>query len=90
MLGKVFALCGSDEQAEFLNVAGKTLRRACDDSAAFEAQCCWIVDKLDGNGRDLIERLAAFIEHDKETPLVVKRVVYEDVVEKRVVEEETP
>jgi hypothetical protein len=88
MLGKVFALCGSDEQAEFLNVAGKTLRRACEDGAAFEAQCCWIVDKLDGNGRDLVKRLAAFIAHDEETPHVVHRVVYQDEIVPRPVEAE--
>jgi hypothetical protein len=87
MLGRLFGLCGSDEQAEFLNAAGKSLRRAAEDNSAIDMQCCWIVDHLDDAGRDLVKRLAAFIEHDETTPRVEKRVVYEDVIVRREVEE---
>lgn len=83
MLGKVFAFCTDDEQAQFLNEAGKTLRRSCGDISHLDMQCCMIVDKLDGDGRELIKRLAEFIKSDEETPQVVKRVVYEDEVRAR-------
>jgi hypothetical protein len=86
MLGAIFAHLGADEQAAFLNGAGKGLRRCCADSQALDSQACWIVDRLDGNGRDFVKRLASFIQHDEETPQIVKRVVYEDVIEKRPVE----
>jgi hypothetical protein len=90
VLGKVFALLDDSEQADFLNSTGRNLRRVC--SGDMDGQLCRIVDKLDGDGRDFIERLAAFIEYDRQTPQVHKRIVYEDVVEKRVVEfeEEAP
>jgi hypothetical protein len=88
MLGKVFATCGAEEQAEFLNTAGRTLRRVCEDAQAMDTQCCWIVDKLDGNGRDLVKRIASFIAHDEETPHVVHRVVYQDEIVPRPVEAE--
>lgn len=88
MLGRLFAVCGSDEQADFLNAAGQTMRRTCEDAAAMDMQACWIVDRLDGNGRDLVKRLAAFIAHDEETPRVEKRIIYEDVIVRREVEAE--
>ena len=83
MLGKVFAFCGDEEQAQFLNEAGRNLRRTCGDVGHLDMQCCMIVDHLDGNGRELIKRLADFIRCDEETPQVVKRVVYEDEVRAR-------
>lgn len=69
MLGKVFALSDAEEQAGFLNSAGRNLRRACVDGIE-DMQLFRIVDHLDGNGRDLIKRLAATIECDEQTPKV--------------------
>jgi hypothetical protein len=91
LLGKVFAACDADEQAEFLNSAGREARRTWRDPlgiGGYDTQVSRIVDELDGDGRALIKRLAEFIISDEETPVIVKRVVYEDVVEPRPVAEE--
>lgn len=78
MLGKVFALCTDEEQAAFLNEAGRALRAACrtGDGNGDTMQLLMIVDHLDGNGRSLIKRLAEAIVSDEETPKVVHRVEY--------------
>jgi hypothetical protein len=60
MLGKVFALCTDEEQAQFINEAGKALRRVCTlaDGAGEDMQLMRIADRLDMNGKRFIKRLA--------------------------------
>jgi hypothetical protein len=86
-LGKLFALCTADEQGEFLNAAGRNLRRACVDGDE-DMQLMRIVDRLDGTGRELVKRLADFVRADEEAPHVVHRVVYQDEVVPRSAEPE--
>jgi hypothetical protein len=65
-LATVFALSSSYEQAMFLNVVGKQLRRCtCSASGNFDMQCCYIVDCLDDDGKHLIKKLAEFINSDE-------------------------
>jgi hypothetical protein len=86
MLGKVFALSDAEEQAEFLNVAARTLKAVCRVHDGYEdMQMCRIAEYLDGDGRRFIKDLAEFVKVDEETPRVEKRIVYEDVIEKRIV-----
>lgn len=56
-LGKVFALCTADEQAEFLNEAGKRLRQACRDGNE-DMQLFLIGDRLTEDGRRFVLKLA--------------------------------
>lgn len=69
MLGKVFALCTDEEQAEFLNEAGRTLRRVTarltSEFEGYGMQLCRIVDHLDDDGRRLVRELAGFVESDE-------------------------
>lgn len=62
LLGQVFALADYREQAHLLNVAGKTLYRVHDSVAYADLQLCRIADELDVHGRDLVTRLASFLE----------------------------
>lgn len=62
MLGKVFALCTDDEQAAFLNEAGRALRLACREvDAGEEMQLFRIAGHLDSNGRRFVEKLAGML-----------------------------
>lgn len=62
LLGQVFALADYREQALFLNVAGKTLKRVCESSAYVDIQLCRLADELDEHGRDLVRRLASMLD----------------------------
>jgi hypothetical protein len=67
LLGKVFGLAPADAQAEVLNEAGRTLRRATsNETGNFDMQCCAIVDELDEDGKRFIEQIAAFVRSDRE------------------------
>jgi hypothetical protein len=61
MLGKVFALCDADEQAAFLNEAGRALSVVCVDDDKADMQLLRIGDRLDDNGRWFIRQLATFV-----------------------------
>jgi hypothetical protein len=65
-VGRVFALCDAQEQADFLNEAGRTLRRVCGGDSKVDMQLCMLVDHLDHNGKALVKGLAAFIAIDEE------------------------
>lgn len=63
MLGRVFALSDAEEQAEFLNEAGRTLRASCRlTDGSEEMQYCRIHDHLDADGKNMVRRLFAFID----------------------------
>jgi len=87
LLSKAFAMADGSTQAALLNDAGRNLRRVCGEER-FDAQCCFIVDDLNGDGRDLIKRLAAFIAADEQTPRIEKRTEYVTEVVKRRVDED--
>lgn len=57
-------LAHSDDQgqADFFNKFGYELKVCCKDSNLDLAQPCYISDKLDSNGIDLINSLAEFIK----------------------------
>ncbi len=88
ILGQVFAMCTDEEQAAFLNSAGREARRMWRDTelCGYDMQVSRIVDHLDGDGRELVRRLADCIRSDEDAPRVVKRIVYEDVIEPRPIE----
>lgn len=58
MLSRVFALCTDEEQAAFLNEAGRALRIACRTvTAGEEMQLFRIADHLDSDGKRFIQKL---------------------------------
>lgn len=64
LLGQVFALADYRDQANFLNVVGKTINRTCESGAYRDIQLCRIADELDDHGRKLIQTLASFLDRD--------------------------
>lgn len=65
-LGKIFALLTDEQQAQFLNETGRTLRRVCHEHASGEdMQLCMIIDHLDIDGKRFIRKLAEFLESDE-------------------------
>lgn len=69
MLGRVFALAGDAEQAEFLNEAGRTLRVVCKVHDGWEdMQFSRIADQLDADGKRFLRELAAHVEARSQTP----------------------
>lgn len=68
MLGKVFALCTDEEQAQFLNEAGKALKVVCDaaDGQGEDMQLLRIADELDWHGKRFIKKLAEFLASEEE------------------------
>lgn len=69
LLGRVFALADAEEQAAFLNVAGRTLRTVCRvHDGREDMQIMRIVDRLDPDGKRFVRELAEWIRHDAEMP----------------------
>lgn len=62
-------LAHSDDgrQADFINKFANELKVCCQDSDLSGSQPCYISDKLDSNGIDLIESLFQFIKLRKDT-----------------------
>ena len=67
---RAFGEADDREQAKFLNQLGYSLLEACKfDHNKVEGQLCYVSSKLDKHGRELIQKLAEFIElSDKEKP----------------------
>ena len=63
-LAEMFIGWGDDDQAEFFNLIGKHFKQADFDA---ELQCCYMSDRIDKNGKDLIYTLANFIKVQKFT-----------------------
>lgn len=59
-IAKLFAIATAEEQAEWLNVAGRMLRRVCDAGIYCDLQLSRIADLLDQDGEWLVLRLASF------------------------------
>lgn len=59
-LGKELAHSDDDEQSAFLNALGQELAVGC-RGGKYETQVCYISDKLDHHGEELIQNLAAFV-----------------------------
>lgn len=60
-VGRILAYLGDDEQAEVINEMGRGLYLACKGENKEEFQVCAIVEKLDGNGKHLVQALAEFV-----------------------------
>jgi len=58
-IGKEFARSDDHHQAAILNAMGSELIVTCREK--FEMQCCYLSDRLDKNGAELIKKLAEFI-----------------------------
>jgi hypothetical protein len=65
MWGKMFASSGDDEQAAMLNEAGYALKYVCvglNSHHGHEMQICYIADKLDKHGAEMVKELAEFVK----------------------------
>lgn len=65
--GKALAHQGDEEQAAVINAMADELRIACQDERRLEMQHCYISDKLDRHGKQLILVLAEFIRLREES-----------------------
>jgi hypothetical protein len=69
ILGRAFAGASSEQQAEMLNAAGRSLYGYCGcDEWRLDMQANCIADTLDEYGKRLIKRLHAFIEARETKP----------------------
>ena len=65
-LAKALAHSDDEKQAEFINTFAYELKVCCDDRSLAGSQPCYISDKLDSNGIDLINGLEEFIKLRKD------------------------
>ena len=63
---RLFALADADEQARVLNKAGLMWNQVM-ESVHGDIQASRIAEKLDSNGRELIRKIAGFIEVQEAT-----------------------
>ncbi len=61
ILGKELAHSDDATQGQFLNALGLELNVCCDRGAKTETQLCYLSDKLDKNGEELVLALAEFV-----------------------------
>jgi len=61
-IGKMFAYESDNEQSAIINSMAAELIVSCRDKSTLENQICFISNKLDKNGKHLINELAEFLE----------------------------
>lgn len=61
-IGKAFAHESDHEQAGIINAMAREMIVSCKDDHTMEMQCCYVSDRIDKNGKILIEHLAEFIK----------------------------
>lgn len=59
---KNLAHSDDNRQADFINKLGYELKVGCKNDNSFDMQLCYISDKLDSNGINLIQSLMEFIK----------------------------
>lgn len=67
-IAQALSCCSDYDQAELLNTFGKKLRMVTKGSHNADAQLCWVADKLDADGKALVNSLAEFIKLKEEEP----------------------
>lgn len=61
-IGQAFADTGANEQSMMLNEMGRFLKLLCKDDHHFDVQLCYIADKLDKQGKNLINGLSEVLD----------------------------